>query len=78
VIVWACYTEETGADNKPVFVPGPVILLGDGEPLIEDLCTTCIDASYINRTAEYYDGCWNDKHCHPSHIVESKPEDYLV
>ncbi len=57
---------------------GEPMLNPDGTQLIEDLCETCIEASRVNRPAEYYGGTWVDKHCHESHIVQTKPEDYLV
>ena len=70
------YEPQLNGENE--YVPGPVIVLPNGDPLLEDLCDTCIEQSKLNRPADCYDGCWNDKHCHPSHIVERDPEDYLI
>ena len=71
-------TTEELPDGTTEYVPGPPLLDGQGQAIVEDLCDTCLTASKLNRPEDYYGGCWVDKHGHPSHIVERKPDDYLL
>ena len=71
-------TREPQADGTTQYIAGPPLKDEHGGLVLEDLCEKCIDESKLNRPEDYYGGMWVDKHCHPSHIVERKPEDYLI